>query len=139
MRTAPERSRVLDATFRAQGSAKYFSYTLRAASRSAYLANVRAWILIAALGGAAAPYQCAGDPEFKERKEETPAEALFGLAQQFKARGETQAWRDTLEYLVARYPNSRFAKMAKSDLAEGGGGESAPPPASIDGDSAAEK
>jgi hypothetical protein len=65
-----------------------------------------------------APLQCASDPDPALRREETPGEALYGLATQFKAKGETKAWRSTLEYLVARYPNSRFALMAKEDLAK---------------------
>jgi len=64
-----------------------------------------------------APMQCASDPSPAERRYETPGEALYGLAEQFKAKGDEAAWRSTLEYLVARYPNSRYAKMAKDDLA----------------------
>ncbi|MBK8995904.1 MAG: hypothetical protein IPM35_09180 [Myxococcales bacterium] len=71
--------------------------------------------LCAALGWA--PMQCASDPSPAERRYETPGEALYGLAEQFKAKGDEAAWRSTLEYLVARYPNSRHAKMAKDDLA----------------------
>jgi hypothetical protein len=70
-----------------------------------------------ALGNA--PLQCASEPDPSVRRYETPGEALYGLAQQFKARGDQKAWRATLEYLVARYPNSRFAVMARSDLGEG--------------------
>jgi TolA-binding protein len=72
--------------------------------------------LIAALGWA--PMQCAGDPDPSLRREETPGEALYGLAQQFREKGEQDAWRSTLEYLVARYPNSRFAGMAREDLSK---------------------
>lgn len=63
-----------------------------------------------------APLQCASEPDHSLRREETPGEALYGLAQQFKAKGNEQAWRQTLEYLVARYPNSRYAEMARQDL-----------------------
>jgi len=69
-----------------------------------------------ALGLANAPLQCASEPDHALRREETPGEALYGLAQQFKAKGNERAWRQTLEYLVARYPNSRFAEMARQDL-----------------------
>ncbi|MCC6667050.1 MAG: hypothetical protein IT375_25090 [Polyangiaceae bacterium] len=72
----------------------------------------------AALGWA--PMQCASDPSPAERRYETPGEALYGLADQFKAKGDSAAWRSTLEYLVARYPNSRWAKMAKDDLEAAG-------------------
>ncbi len=60
--------------------------------------------------------QCSGDPDPKLRGHETPGEALYGLAQEFKAKGDTGAHRATLEHLIARYPNSRFAKMARDDL-----------------------
>lgn len=63
-----------------------------------------------------APLQCSGEPDPSVRRYEPPGEALYGLAGQFKARGEDAAWRSTLEYLVARYPNSRFAHMAREDL-----------------------
>ncbi len=77
--------------------------------------------MVALVVGLTAPYQCSGEPDFEDRRAETPGEALFGLAEQFKAQGEDRAYRDTLEYLVARYPNSRFAKMAKADLSAAGG------------------
>ena len=63
-----------------------------------------------------APLQCASDPDPELRRYETPGEALYGLAEQFKSKGDRAAWRATLEYLVARYPNSRFAAMARNDL-----------------------
>ena len=78
------------------------------------------WVL-AALAGQA-PLQCASDPEPELRRYETPGEALYELATQFKAKGDEKAWRTTLEYLIARYPNSRHAEMARSDLAEKKGG-----------------
>lgn len=82
---------------------------------------------IAALFGA--PLQCGGEPEPSMRPYETPAEALYGLSEKFKAKGDDEAWRTTLEYLAARYPNSRFAKMARDDLARAGSG----PKATADG------
>jgi len=65
-----------------------------------------------------APLQCGGggEPEGALRKEETPAEALYGLAQKFKSEGDQAACRKTLQYLIERYPNSRFAERAKQDL-----------------------
>ena len=70
--------------------------------------------LASALGWA--PLQCASDPGPEMRRWEEPGEALYGLAGQFKARGDSAAWKSTLEYLVAHYPNSRFAKRARDDL-----------------------
>ena len=82
--------------------------------------------ILAALGLAAllaqAPLQCASDPDPALRRYETPGEALYDLAGRFKAKGDRDAWKTTLEYLIARYPNSRFAEMARTDLAENKGG-----------------
>lgn len=69
---------------------------------------------------ALAPYQCAREPDAAKRREETPGEALYHLAQDFHERGDQEAWRVTLEYLVARYPSSRFATTAKADLTQAG-------------------
>jgi outer membrane protein assembly factor BamD (BamD/ComL family) len=78
------------------------------------------WILAAVFAGllGQAPLQCASDPEPSLRRYETPGEALYDLATQFKAKGDDKAWRTTLEYLIARYPSSRFAERAKLELAE---------------------
>jgi len=78
---------------------------------------VRAVLLTAMLAVLAAPLQCErpADPEL--RREETPDEALQGLAERFEAEGNVAARQATLEYLVERYPNSRFAPHAREELA----------------------
>jgi hypothetical protein len=76
--------------------------------------RLAALCLAAALGWA--PMQCSGDPDPNLRRYETPGEALYDLAGQFKAKGDAKAWQTTLEYLIARYPSSRHAKMAREDL-----------------------
>lgn len=81
------------------------------------------FLLAAALGQA--PLQCASEPEPSMRTYETPAQALYGLAQQFKAKGNEESWRTTLQYIVTRYPNSRYAGMARTDLAAAKGGGAA--------------
>jgi len=68
-----------------------------------------------------APLQCGGEPDYSLRQHETPGEALYGLAEQFKAEGDEAAWRKTLERLIERYPNSRFAARAKLDLQKAAG------------------
>jgi outer membrane protein assembly factor BamD (BamD/ComL family) len=70
-------------------------------------------ILVGAL--AYAPYQCGKAPE-RSLREETPGEALYGLAQKMKADGDDQGYRTTLRYIVARYPSSRYAEAARVDL-----------------------
>jgi len=72
-----------------------------------------------------APLQCSREPEPDLRRYETPPDALYDLATRFKARGEQRAYRDTLSYLVERYPNSRFAIQAKDELGATDAGTSA--------------
>jgi hypothetical protein len=71
-----------------------------------------------------APYQCGKAPE-RSVREETPGEALYGLAQKMKADGDEQGYRTTLRYIVARYPSSRYAAAARmglsTDAADGDG------------------
>jgi TolA-binding protein len=62
-----------------------------------------------------APYQCGKSPD-PSLREETPGEALYGLAQKMKADGDDQGYRTTLRYIVARYPSSRYAAAARVDL-----------------------
>jgi hypothetical protein len=73
-------------------------------------------LLVVSAALSQAPLQCSRDPEPDLRRYETPPEALYGLATRFKSRGEQQAYRDTLQYLQERYPNSRYALMAKDEL-----------------------
>jgi outer membrane protein assembly factor BamD (BamD/ComL family) len=63
-----------------------------------------------------APYQCGKAPE-RSVREETPGEALYGLAQKMKADGDDHGYRTTLRYIVARYPSSRYAESARVELA----------------------
>ncbi len=72
-----------------------------------------------------APLQCSREPGPELRRYETPPEALYDLATRFKAKGEERAWRDTLAYLVERYPSSRFALRARDELAARDGGPAA--------------
>jgi hypothetical protein len=67
---------------------------------------------------ATAPYQCATKFGPERRLEEEPGEALYGLAERFKAEGNTKAQAETLRYLVDKFPGSRFAVAAKQDLSE---------------------
>ncbi|WP_437922610.1 hypothetical protein WMF37_26605 [Sorangium sp. So ce291] len=72
-------------------------------------------VLLAAV--ARAPYQCgASEVDPDRRIYEDPSEALYDLAERFKASGDRGAHADTLRFLVERYPSSRFAEMARRDL-----------------------
>ncbi|MBN2196370.1 MAG: hypothetical protein JW751_26385 [Polyangiaceae bacterium] len=90
---------------------------------------MRAAVLAAFLAALAAPMQCErpADPEL--RREETPDEALHGLAERFAAEGDAPARLTTLTYLVERYPNSRFAPQAREELAKEKAARSAGAPA----------
>jgi hypothetical protein len=76
--------------------------------------TLRGLVLAAALAGA--PFQCRRAPDPERAIEETPAEALYDLAVRFRARGDVAAWRATLEHLRERYPGSRQAVMATTEL-----------------------
>ena len=73
-------------------------------------------LLLAA--SASAPYQCASRPGPERRLEVEPAEALYDLAQKFKAEGNTKAQAETLQYIVDKFPASRFAVAAKQELGD---------------------
>lgn len=78
--------------------------------------------LAAALGLAAlAPIQCKRDPDPALRQEDTAGDALYALAQKFRAEGQIESARATLKYLVDRYPSSRYAGAARDELAALGG------------------
>ena len=75
----------------------------------------RTLLFVAALALGAAPLQC-GSGEVDDTRHETPPEALYELAQRFQKQGDEAARKKTLEFLIERYPNSRFAVRAKNDL-----------------------
>ena len=64
----------------------------------------------------AAPFQCSSDPNPTRRLQDTPAEALWQLAEQFRADGNEAARRTTLTRLVERYPGTREAERAQMVL-----------------------
>jgi hypothetical protein len=69
-----------------------------------------------------APMQCTHEPDPSLRIEDTAGDGLWGLAQQFRTRHEDAAARETLRYLVERYPSSRHAAEARAELGAGDGG-----------------
>ncbi|MEM1032697.1 MAG: hypothetical protein AAGN82_20290 [Myxococcota bacterium] len=86
-------------------------------------------LLGAVSSGHGAPLQCGSstdDPSLA--REERPGAALYGLAAEFRASGNRDAWAATLQYLIRRHPSSRFAAAAADDLAQAGLTIPAPPP-----------
>jgi hypothetical protein len=76
---------------------------------------MRALFLGACLSLGFAPLQCgSGDPE--DVPSETPPEALYHLSEHFQKQGDEKARVETLEFLIERYPNSRFAVRARNEL-----------------------
>jgi hypothetical protein len=74
-----------------------------------------AGLLVASLG---APLQCGGGSDPAVRREDSAGDALYGLAQDFHAKGNEQAAKDTLRYLVEHYPSNRHVPAARAELAE---------------------
>jgi hypothetical protein len=70
---------------------------------------------------ATAPIQCGHTPDAELREDETPGDALWRLAQRFHDAHDAAAERETLRYLVDRYPSSRWVGPARDELAHLGG------------------
>lgn len=73
-----------------------------------------AWPLL--LSVALAPAQCSGKPDPDMRREDTAGDGLWSLAEDFKAKGNDEAYRATLRFLVTRYPGHRRVPKARDEL-----------------------
>jgi hypothetical protein len=62
--------------------------------------------------------QCAKERDPALRRDDDPGEALYDLAQDFKVKGNTSSYRDTLHFIVLRYPSSRRAVAARAELGD---------------------
>ena len=76
---------------------------------------IRSWPLVFALI-ALAPMQCGKGQDPSLRGDDGPGAALYALAQDFRAKGNDQSYRDTLRFIIARYPSSRRATTARLEL-----------------------
>lgn len=76
---------------------------------------MRALALAAAL--LLAPLQCGGPPREHPEYEDSPAEAVWDLSVQLGEAGDAAGRRRALEFLIERYPSSRFAQRARLTLA----------------------
>jgi hypothetical protein len=81
--------------------------------------------LLVILSMAVAPLQCEKSYDPALRKEDTPGDALWQLARKFREEHDEASARRTLEFLVERYPSSRWAPAAREEL--GGAGDAARP------------
>jgi hypothetical protein len=67
-----------------------------------------------------APLQCSRSPDPELRREDTAGDALWDLAQDFEKKGNREAARSTLRFLVERYPSNRHVPAAREELASEG-------------------
>jgi hypothetical protein len=78
------------------------------------MTRATAAILAAAIG--VAPMQCAHEPDPNLRTEDTAGDALWALALKFEAEHNDPAQKETLRYLVEKYPSNRHVPEAKTKL-----------------------
>jgi len=91
------------------------------------------------LGAGTAPFQCGSSNDPALRREDTAGDALWDLAQEFRKKGNEQAARETLRYLVEHYPSNRHVPAARAEL-EGSGSETkAAEPAEVKGAETSDK
>jgi hypothetical protein len=69
-----------------------------------------------------APIQCGHEIDPNLRKDESPGDALWDLAEKFHEAHDEAASEKTLAYLVDRYPASRWAPAARERLGASGSG-----------------
>ena len=69
---------------------------------------VTAAALLASLGNA--PLQCSKSADPNLRGEDSAGDALYALAQDFHTKGNDEAAKQTLRFLVERYPSNRHAR-----------------------------
>ncbi len=63
-----------------------------------------------------APFQCASDPDPDRAMEDSAPRALWDLAERFREAGDAPGQRQTLLFLVDRYPSSRYTRRAELEL-----------------------
>ena len=75
------------------------------------------WPLATLACSSLAPLQCPHDTDAAHCWDDAPGDGLWDLAQRFRDGHDEAAARRTLEYLVERYPSSRYAPAAREQLA----------------------
>jgi hypothetical protein len=71
--------------------------------------------LVTALG--TAPMQCGhGGSSGATTHEDSPGDALYALSQDFHAKGNDDAAKQTLRFLVEKYPSNRHVPAARAEL-----------------------
>jgi hypothetical protein len=77
-------------------------------------ATIGTTLVVALLGNA--PMQCSRSPDPENRREDTAGDALWDLAEDFLAKGNDDARKQTLRFLVEKYPSNRHAPAAREEL-----------------------
>jgi hypothetical protein len=77
---------------------------------------------------ATAPLQCGHTSDASLREDDSPGDALWTLAAEFRDAHDEAAEKRTLQHLVTRYPASRWVRAAREELARLGtaAGDGAP-------------
>lgn len=65
---------------------------------------------------ALAPFQCGSGTQDMGAPAKSDGDALYDLAQDFHAKGNEDAAKQTLKYLVDHYPSNRHVPAAKAEL-----------------------
>lgn len=74
-------------------------------------------LIVVAVTALNAPIQC-GHGSDGGTPEESAGDAIYDLAQQFHKSGNEDARKQTLRYLVEKYPSNRHTPAAKAELGE---------------------
>lgn len=72
---------------------------------------------VAAAVFAIAPLQCPHESDAAHCWDDAPGDGLWDLAQKFRDAHDEAGARRTLQFLVDRYPSSRYAPAAREQLA----------------------
>jgi TolA-binding protein len=75
-------------------------------------------VVVASLAGA--PLQCGSSSSADARAEPSAGDAIYDLAMDLRAKGNEQAAREALRYLVEHFPSNRHVPAARAELAESG-------------------
>ena len=70
--------------------------------------------LLASFGHA--PMQCGHGGGADGSHADEPGDALYALAQDFHTKGNEEASRQTLQFLLQKYPSNRHAPAARAEL-----------------------
>ena len=78
---------------------------------------IRVGVAVTLAVALAAPLQCGhGSSDPALRAEDSPGDALWALALDFRAKGNEESARATMHFLSTKYPSNRHATEARAEL-----------------------